>query len=146
MPIFGIFSLISSSSHDYLIYYLWFTFVALLAGVLLAVKPMTISRREFMNLTGSLMGGCALAMAKPSYIGKIARSLVEMSTLAEGQDGGRADNTENHDGGPDRRIPESSTTADLGENEISTIPDGEHTLDEIGYFNDKCYILDYKTD
>jgi hypothetical protein len=91
---------------------------------------MTLSRREFLNITGNLLGGWVLASPGLSYLGNLARSLVAMRDLEERK--GRL-------GIEDREVlrsKSSPTTPDSTQSGISIPPESKRVLDEIGYFND----------
>lgn len=96
---------------------------------------MTLSRREFINLLGSLMGGWALTMSRPPYIGEMARSLFETSDLVERPDRFGIEDIDPTGGGQGYHKPRSSATGDSGESETAISSESENVLDEIGYFN-----------
>ncbi len=96
---------------------------------------MTLSRREFLNLLGKLMGGSALAIFRPSYLGETVRNPAEISNLAEGYDLYGIEDPDPPDSKTDRRPPRSPTIKDSGENKVASLSGGDNALEEFGYFN-----------
>lgn len=103
---------------------------------------MGLSRREFLKLIVSLMGGWAVTIPKPYSLGELVRISDEMDDLrVQGEIHG-AEDREAQDGDAERRILNSSTERGsernnaLGESGISTNPEDERVLKEIGYINE----------
>jgi hypothetical protein len=109
---------------------------------------MGISRREFLSLLGSLIGGWVLTMPKSSYFGEMGRMLDKINDLTEFRD---IPDPEAGDGGADRaRLNPSASAGTEGgsvrwRREIMNIPESERILNEIGHFNDiapKSFVFD----
>lgn len=100
---------------------------------------MVLSRREFLNLLGCLMGGVVVTMPKP---GPMARILPKTDDFGGQRYTPEAKDTFKSDDVGERNISSSSSTTSLRktirqqEREINTIPRSERVLREIGYFTD----------
>jgi len=87
---------------------------------------MTTSRREFLKLFSSLVGGWALFTPMPSILRHTARKLVEMSDLISDDSPFNVDVIDTPGGGVSNPSKSSNT---------STSVDDENVLDEFGYIN-----------
>lgn len=103
---------------------------------------MALSRKEFLNLLGSLVGGWALAMPKRFNIGELARIVVELGDPREQQEYVDVKGIEAYNDGMDKHLSHSSNTigskrdVPLWKREIPAIQEGDRVLKEIGYFNE----------
>jgi hypothetical protein len=112
---------------------------------------MALSRREFLKLFGSLVGGWALAMPKFYFDGEMIRIPVEMSDLDEQEKFTAGKEIIKHDKGAGQHLPNSSSTIDSRRDvarwkrEIPAIPESDRLLNEIGHFNEispERYVFD----
>lgn len=102
---------------------------------------MALSRREFLNLMGCLMGGWAVVTPKTHYFRKMARILLETSEFSDSPNFFGANDIEAKDS--DSGHPRTNSSSTLGserdlkywKREISTLPESDRVLKEIGYFN-----------
>jgi hypothetical protein len=103
---------------------------------------MSVSRRDFLKLTGSLLGGWIVTIPEPGTIGKFAGILDQLSDPNRQGDGLGAENPDELVDSGDYCIPNSSTRIN-SEQEIcnqqkpaAASPEDERILGKIGYFND----------
>ena len=103
---------------------------------------MVVSRRDFLKLTVSMLGGWVVTIPRPTPAGEIARIVIEMSDPSGQQVFPGVKNTDTQDDEGEYCIPNTSTRVYSESNicnqqkPVIAISDDERVLGEIGYFND----------